>query len=105
MAPNHDLILVLGSVILTKDMKHLIAGENIFCSTTEERKHYLNKVDETHDVFYKFSLRKFKTLAHQPEFSRVFEHYKSSVDLSQLDDDTKIGFRLLSEECGSHPAD
>mmetsp|Transcript_41251 Transcript_41251/g.47522 ORF Transcript_41251/g.47522 Transcript_41251/m.47522 type:complete len:107 (-) Transcript_41251:44-364(-) len=100
MAANNDLILILGSVILHNDMTRLISSEHFGNSAEEEREYYLNRADEIHDVLYKFSLKKFKTLAHQPEFSRVFEHYKSSIDMSQLSADIKIGFNMISEECG-----
>lgn len=100
-ADNQELIFWLGSIMSTKNSRNLfIAALNNFDSSAASMKDTIaEKVEEVHQVLYKFSFYKFQRMAKNQVFSFLIANYAQVIDRSTLTEDEVIGLEMLLAEC------
>ena len=100
--PNDHLILVLGSIACSSDMKDFISRKLSQESKAGFKKisNQLSIVELIYNTLYKFSFSKFCTLAKSPEILKIMTYFVTKVE-SSLSEDEKIGVQILINECRS----
>ena len=100
--PNDHLILVLGSIACSSDMKDFISRKSSQESKAALKRisNQLSIVELIYNTLYKFSFLKFCTLAKRPEILKIMTYFVTKVE-SSLSEDEKIGVQILINECRS----
>ena len=100
--PNDHLILVLGSIASSSDMKDFISRKSSQESKAALKRisNQLSIVELIYNTLYKFSFSKFCTLAKSPEILKIMTYFVSKVE-SSFSEDEKIGVQILINECRS----
>ena len=100
--PNDHLVLVLGSIACSSDMKDFISRKPHQESKASLKRisNQLSIVELIYNTLYKFSFSKFKSLAKRPEMLTIMTYFVSRLENS-FSEDEKIGVQILINQCRS----
>ena len=100
--PNDRLVLVLGSIACSSDMKDFISRKPHQESKASLKRisNQLSIVELIYNTLYKFSFSKFKSQAKRPEMLTIMTYFVSRLENS-FSEDEKIGVQILINQCRS----